>query len=165
MIVDTQRVVRSARQRPMLGILALIAFFLLAGFVAYEAYLGGSHTVTALPQPSQDEALASRAVIFIIDGFHSERAFDPAVMPVFTELAMESVAGIAKTNPITMTGPSIYSLMTGRFANLLQAVMNFSSPDPDSPSGSLSLNAQVPPAVQGCPLNCPPIIDAASFHL
>lgn len=115
--------------RVMLRIVALIGVFLATGFFVYRAYLSAPEDLTAVSHPSQHAALASRAVIVIIDGFHPERAFDPAVMPVFSELATRGASGIAKTNPITMTGPSIYSLMTGRPASLAQAIMNFSSPE------------------------------------
>jgi len=128
--VDTRPERRFTKVWVMLSMVALIAAFFVAGFVAYRAYLSGSHNnLTAVPQPSQHAALARRAVIFIIDGFHPERAFDPTVMPAFSELAARGAAGIAKTDPITMTGPAVYSLMTGRPASLVQAIMNFSSPE------------------------------------
>ena len=69
MIVDAQRQGRFARQWVVLSIVTLIMAILPVGFLAYKAYLGGSQNLTVLPQPSQHGALASRAVIFIIDGF------------------------------------------------------------------------------------------------
>ena len=127
MTVNTRQEKRYPKVRAMLSTIVLIAAFFAAGFVSYRAYLSTSTSPQAPPQPSQHAALAHRAVIFIIDGFHPQRAFDATVMPAFSELAARGAAGIAKTDPITMTGPAIYNLMTGRPSSLVQAIMNFSA--------------------------------------
>jgi hypothetical protein len=105
-----------------------LALFLLAGALGYQAYLAAPAVPSAPPASTRHEGRAARAVLFVIDGFHPRRAFDPAVMPHLARLAGTGASGIARTGPLTTTAPAIYTMMTGRPGTLLQAIFNFHSP-------------------------------------
>ncbi len=105
----------------------LLAVFFLSGWFGYRAYLETPEVVSAEPSPSQHPATARRAVLFVIDAFTPQKAFDPAVMPAFNRLAAAGASGIIQTGTVTTTAPCVYSMMTGRPGNLVQAIFNFHS--------------------------------------
>ncbi|MCC6765488.1 MAG: alkaline phosphatase family protein [Deltaproteobacteria bacterium] len=113
--------------RTLATIGALLLLFLLAGWFGYRAYLATPDVVSAVPPPSRHAAAASRVVLFVIDAFTPEKAFDPAVMPTFGRLAAAGASGVVQTDPVTTTAPCVYSLTTGRPGNLVQAIFNFHS--------------------------------------
>src|SRR5437867_2478797 len=73
----------------------LLLLLLVIGGVGYEAYLASREPPPARPRPVSP-AIARRAVFFIIDGFHPERAFDPTVMPSLVRLAATGASGIVR---------------------------------------------------------------------
>ncbi|MCC6848700.1 MAG: alkaline phosphatase family protein [Deltaproteobacteria bacterium] len=126
--------------RTLVTIGALLLLFLLAGWFGYRAYLATPDVVSAAPPPSRHAATAARAVLFVIDAFTPERAFDPAVMPTFNRLAAAGASGIVRTGPVTTTAPCVYSLTTGRPGSVVQAIFNFHS-GPTTVDSILSLMA------------------------
>jgi hypothetical protein len=111
--------------RTLAGLAVLIALFLLAGICEYHAYLAPPETPDVDGPVGLQPAPAHRAVLFIVDAFHPEHAFDPAVMPNVVELATDGASGLVRTGPVSLTGPCVFSLMTGRPGNLVQGVFNF----------------------------------------
>jgi len=108
-------------------ITALLLLFLFAGWLGYRAYLATPDVVSGSPLPSRHPAVAERAVLFVIDAFTPEKAFDAQVMPTMARLAAAGASGIAQTGRVTTTAPCVYSLTTGRPGSLVQAIFNFHS--------------------------------------
>jgi hypothetical protein len=108
-------------------IAALLLLFLLSGWLGYRAYLATPDTVSGKPLPARHPAVAQRAVLFVVDAFTPEKAFDPQVMPTFNRLVASGASGIAQTGRVTTTAPCVYSLTTGRPGSLIQAIFNFHS--------------------------------------
>jgi hypothetical protein len=108
-------------------ITALLLLFLFSGWVGYRAYLATPDVVSVTPPPARHAAMAERAVLFVIDAFTPEKAFDPGVMPTIARLSAGGASGIAQTGRVTTTAPCVYSLTTGRPGSLIQAIFNFHS--------------------------------------
>ncbi len=113
--------------RVLATIVALLVLFLLSGWLGYRAYLATPDAVSGKPLPARHAAVAQRLVLFVVDAFTPEKAFDPGVMPTFNRLAASGASGIAQTGRVTTTAPCVYSLTTGRPGSLIQAIFNFHS--------------------------------------
>jgi 4-amino-4-deoxy-L-arabinose transferase-like glycosyltransferase len=104
---------------------ASLGLALLACVLGYRAYYPGPDPGRALPDvspvASPHAGVASRAVLFIVNGFHPGHAFDAAVMPTLAELAAAGASGIARTDAVTTTAPRMFSMMTGLPARLAPA--------------------------------------------
>src|SRR6266481_2870351 len=108
-------------------ITVLLLVFLFSGWLGYRAYLATPDVVSVTPPPPRHRAVAERAVLFVVDAFTPDKAFDANVMPTVARLAAGGASGIAQTGRVTTTAPCVYSLTTGRPGSLVQAIFNFDS--------------------------------------
>ncbi len=107
----------------------------LAGLAA-SVYFVGTHfappTVRdpwgTAPDLEPVPAAGHRLLLVLVDGLNADRAFDPEVMPFVAGHRAEGAWGIAETGLITMTGPGVLTIGTGRPPTLSDAIENFEPP-------------------------------------
>ena len=73
-------------------------------------------------------ALGRRLLVVLVDALNADAAFDPAVMPFVAGLRPRAAWGVARTGVLTMTGPAVLTLGTGRWPTLADVVENFVPP-------------------------------------
>ena len=74
-----------------------------------------------------------RLLWIVVDAMNADMAFSDEVMPYLSSQRDQGAAwGISETAALTLTGPAIWTLGTGRTPSLMEAVENFAPPPVES---------------------------------
>jgi hypothetical protein len=79
------------------------------------------------------EAPGEQLLWIVVDAMNADMAFNKDVMPfVASHKDKDAAWGLARTGGLTLTGPAVWTLGTGRTPSLGEAVENFAPPPADS---------------------------------
>jgi hypothetical protein len=86
------------------------------------------HPWATAPDLETVRPLNRKLLWIVVDAMNADKAFDPRVMPFVAGQRKHGAWGIALTPSLTLTGPAIWTMGTGRSPALMEAVTNFKPP-------------------------------------